>query len=90
MTNDNQTGELMDAKAMDDASVDVFAAAMKAKLAQARAKGRSGWQTCTPEELSRMLREHVEKGDPVDVANFCMFLWTFNHGISPKAGWVEP
>jgi hypothetical protein len=22
-----------------------------------------------------MLREHVEKGDPIDVANFCMILY---------------
>lgn len=58
----------------DDAAVDAFAAHMKAKLARARANGRGGWQTCSPEVLSRMLREHVDKGDPVDVANFAMFL----------------
>lgn len=29
-----------------------------------------------------MLREHVEKGDPQDVANFCMFLWSLGHGIA--------
>lgn len=71
----------------DDDVVDAFAAAMKEKLAQARAKGRGGWQTCPPEELSRMLREHVEKGDPRDVANFCMFLWSLDHGIAKR---VEP
>jgi hypothetical protein len=67
----------------DDAAVDRFAAAMKEKLAQARAKGRGGWDTdeCTQETLSRMLREHVEKGDPRDVANFCMFLWCRGEGI---------
>ena len=59
----------------DDTAVDEFAAVMKEKLAQARAKGRGGWETCNPADLSRMLREHVEKGDPRDVANFCMFLW---------------
>ncbi|KVP19420.1 hypothetical protein WJ85_08000 [Burkholderia ubonensis] len=62
----------------DDVAVDVFAAVMKDKLAKARLKGRGGWQTCSPENLSRMLREHVEKGDPRDVANFCMMLW--HHG----------
>ncbi|HEM7841948.1 TPA: hypothetical protein U2Q23_004705 [Burkholderia multivorans] len=62
----------------DDVSVDSFAAAMKHKLALARAKGRGGWETCSPADLSRMLREHVEKGDPRDVANFCMMLW--HHG----------
>ncbi|MDN7939384.1 hypothetical protein QZM76_14055 [Burkholderia multivorans] len=62
----------------DDVAVDSFAAAMKHKLALARAKGRGGWETCSPADLSRMLREHVAKGDPRDVANFCMMLW--HHG----------
>ncbi|WP_186153509.1 hypothetical protein [Burkholderia gladioli] len=64
----------------DDIAVDAFAAAMKAKMAASRAKGRRGWETCTPSDLSRMLREHVEKGDPRDVANFCMML--HHHGAS--------
>lgn len=64
----------------DDAAVDEFAAAMKEKMAESRAKGRGGWETCDPADLSRMLREHVDKGDPRDVANFCMMLW---HHISP-------
>ncbi|MDE4918597.1 hypothetical protein ACUXAV_000696 [Cupriavidus metallidurans] len=59
----------------DDYVVEQFAVAMKRKLAAARDKGRGGWNYCTAEDLSRMLREHVEKGDPRDVANFCMFLW---------------
>lgn len=65
----------------DDVAVDMFAKAMKEKLAAARAKGRSGWQSCHEEDLSRMLREHVEKGDPRDVANFCMFLWNLGGAI---------
>ena len=36
----------------------------------AREKGRGGWQTCPPEELSRMLREHVEAGAEVTVVEF--------------------
>lgn len=62
----------------DDVAVDWFSAVMKHKLALARNKGRGGWETCSPADLSRMLREHVEKGDPRDVANFCMMLW--HHG----------
>ncbi|KVT86313.1 hypothetical protein WT25_11205 [Burkholderia territorii] len=62
----------------DDVAVDSFSAVMKHKLALARDKGRGGWETCSPADLSRMLREHVEKGDPRDVANFCMMLW--HHG----------
>lgn len=61
----------------DDAAVDRFAAAMKAKLASARAKGRSGWEDkaqCQQESLALDLRKHVHKGDPVDVANFAMML----------------
>lgn len=61
---------------VDDMAVDRFAAVMKAKLAKKRGDGRGGWQGayCTQESLSVMLREHVEKGDPVDVANFAMML----------------
>lgn len=62
----------------DDAAVDRFAAAMKAKLASARAKGRSGWDSpdlCSSEKLARMLvRRGVAGGDVVDVANFAMML----------------
>ena len=61
--------------ASDNLSVDIFACIMKDKLAKSRAKGRAGWEQCDPTALSAMLREHVEKGDPVDVANFCMMLW---------------
>lgn len=61
----------------DDAAVDRFAAAMKAKLASARAKGRGRWKNkalCHQEDLALDLRKHVNKGDPVDVANFAMML----------------
>ena len=61
----------------DDTAVDRFAAAMKAKLAKKRAEGRSGWDDkgrCSQEFLSRLLRDHVGKGDPVDVANLAMML----------------
>jgi len=73
----------------DDLAVDAFAAAMKAKLADARAKGRGGWNGDQPgmhQRLSDMLRAHVEKGDPRDVANFCMFLHQRGESISPNAG----
>lgn len=66
----------------DNLAVDAFAVAMKEKLAAARAKGRGGWQECDAGVLSGMLREHVKKGDPRDVANFCMFLWSLGYGIA--------
>lgn len=61
----------------DDIAVAAFALAMSEKLAMKRRDGRGGWDD--PDEvsqagLSRMLREHVDKGDPVDVANFAMML----------------
>lgn len=58
----------------DERAVDEFAAIMKAKLATARAKGRGGWPTAPVGELAASLVEHVSKGDPVDVANFCMMV----------------
>ncbi|AOK53478.1 hypothetical protein [Burkholderia stagnalis] len=67
---------------LDDAAVDRFAFAMKAKLADARQKGRSGWEQCDPAVLSQMLRDHVDKGDPRDVANFCAFLWSLGMPIT--------
>ena len=70
----------------DDAAVDAFAVAMKAKLAKARAKGRGGWDDkaqCSQQHLSDLLRGHVDKGDPVDVANFCMMLSQRGEGIAP-------
>lgn len=84
----------------DDLAVDALAAAMKAKLARQRAKGYGGWDTdCTQQRLSDLLRGHVDKGDPVDVANFCAFLLARGEGIAAAQqgvpeGWklvpVEP
>ena len=62
-------------KKRDDEAVDAFAAAMKEKMAKKRHEGRSGWESCPIGELRRMLHEHLNKGDPVDIANFCMMLW---------------
>ena len=61
---------------IDDQAVDRFAAAMKEKLAKKRRDGRHGWhlKSCQSTDLSDMLRDHIDKGDPVDVANFCMMI----------------
>lgn len=60
----------------DDEAVERFAAAMKTKLRKKRAEGRSGWDgpECDANVLSGLLREHVEKGDPLDVGNLSMML----------------
>lgn len=62
----------------DDIAVDKFAAAMKAKLAEKRSEGRSGWEDknqCSIDYLLQLFYEQVDKGDPVDVANLSMMLW---------------
>lgn len=59
----------------DAVAIEQFSWVLKAKMAENRAKGRQGWEKCPPAKLSTMLRHHVEKGDPRDVALFCMMLW---------------
>lgn len=70
----------------DDKAVDRFAAAMKRKLAQKREEGRGGWddpEQCSAQYLSNLLRDHVEKGDPLDVGNLAMMLHQRGDRISP-------
>ena len=47
---------------------------MKEKLEKSRDKGRSGWESCPIEHLIASLKDHISKGDPVDVANFAMMI----------------
>jgi hypothetical protein len=60
----------------DDEALETFIEAMAAKLAKKREEGRGGWwrPECDPDHLRKLLREHVDKGDPVDVANIAMML----------------
>ncbi len=72
---------------LDNRAVSSFSYAMRVKLAAKRLEGRGGWQDkeqCSNEYLSQLLREHVEKGDPVDVANFAMMLHQRGERISPS------
>lgn len=76
----------------DNAAVDSFAAEMKRKLAVKRAEGRGGWhdpEQCSPEFLSELLRDLVEKGDPLDVGNLAMMLHQRGERIS-KANLITP
>ena len=67
---------------IDESAVENFAKEMKRKLADARQKGRSGWnnkETCTDTNLAELFWEHMKKtneGNFVDLANFLMFLHT--------------
>ena len=63
----------------DENAVAQFSRAMMEKMAASRAKGRGGCQTRPVDVLWQMLREHVEKGDPVDVANFAMMIHHNSH-----------
>jgi hypothetical protein len=70
----------------DDVAVDRFAAALKAKLAKKRRDGRGGWddpEQCSAAFLSKLMREHVEKGDPLDVGAFAMMLQQRGEPIQP-------
>lgn len=60
---------------IDNAAVDKLAQAMKDKLAEKREQGYHGWETCKHGDLVQLLINHVDKGDPIDVANFCAFLF---------------
>jgi hypothetical protein len=63
-----------------------FATAMAAKLRKAQIKyGYSnGWKDPNwMDECRQKLVEHLAKGDPRDVANYCAFLW--HHGESTAA-----
>lgn len=77
----------------DDLAVDRFAAAMKAKMAASRAKGRNGWDNpdlCPVERLQGMLLDHLAKGDPVDIGNFAMMLFNRNAPVAAAAPGAVP
>lgn len=68
----------------DDLALDRFSAELRQKMTENRKKGRSGWEKCSPQELSDSLRGHIEKGDPRDVAIYAMFLWCLGEQILPE------
>ena len=59
------------------AMIDCFSRAMENKLLAKLKSGRSGWDdsSWTEEDILKALKEHLEKGDMIDVANFAMFYW---------------
>lgn len=62
----------------DDEAVDRFASAMHAKMAQARAKGKEGWddpERCGTGHLQALMEDACGDLEYVDVANYAMMLW---------------
>lgn len=60
------------------ALVDAFAEKMKAKLIEKMDENREwAWadHEWKPPDIIEWLAAHIEKGDPVDVANFAAFWW---------------
>lgn len=54
-----------------------LALAMCDKMSTKKAEGYTGWDDedeCPNERLVSLLLKHIPKGDPVDIANFCMML----------------
>ena len=83
---------ISDSRKADLEGVRRFTLAMQRKLAYKRRQGRYGWNTtvasgwgCSVANLQRMLLQHIKKGDPVDLANFCMMIWNRKHprGLKP-------
>ena len=63
-----------------------FAQAMAEKLHAAEQKYgyTEGWRDDDwMDECRQKLREHIEKGDPRDVANYCAFLWHHGESTTP-------
>lgn len=54
--------------------VDDFAEEMKAKLIAKSLQGWNGWETCPIEDLENGLKNHIEKGDMVDMANYALLI----------------
>ncbi len=57
-----------------------FSGEMHAKLGRKHAEGSRGWSIVddsdwTVDVIKKRLLDHVEEGDPVDVANFALFWW---------------
>ncbi len=62
----------------DAVCIDLFAEAMKAKMHVTSDAGRGGWEDpeqCHVSALRAQMYACLDKGDPVDVANYCMMLY---------------
>ncbi|MDH2620914.1 hypothetical protein QDT42_10195 [Acinetobacter baumannii] len=67
--------------------VDDFATALKAKLLKAQIKyGHTNtWMHGDWEEQCRdSMLQHIDKGDPLDVAAYCAFMWFHSWSTAPS------
>lgn len=62
------------AASSDDNAITRFTAAMRDKMAQGRARGRSGWETCPVDELHDLLAHAAADQDYASVGNYAMML----------------
>ena len=73
-------GELaIDERHQDDRFVDAFAYVMKWRMEECSEKGKSGWDdpdACTPDYLAALLMAAVKEGNPIDIANYCMMIYS--------------
>ena len=77
-----------DNTAIDSAAIGMFTADMSARLAAKRAEGRHGWwdpNTCSVETLAQMLIGFIHRGELLDAANLCMFLYCREGGAEACA-----
>ena len=66
------------AEYLENKAVDYLAKQMKQRLAEKRLQGYSGWTNCDKAVILDGLNKSVDKGSPVDVANYCALLLARN------------
>lgn len=75
----NDAGEFLhgiEDRVADEQLIKSTAVAMRSKLGKKRQEGRGGWHGlgCNNARLMGSLREHISKGDMVDVINFAAMI----------------
>ena len=77
LPNDAYLANLYGDEYIDDRLCEYVYRSMKEKLALARDKGRGGWyrEDCKIDDLKKMLIEHIDKGDMIDVINFAAMIY---------------
>ena len=61
-----------------------FTDKMRSKLQEKDQSGWASWQDDDfVDKMRRGLVAHVASGDPIDVANYCMFLWNLHLRTMP-------